>query len=99
MVASFLADKTLLTSIGDHGKLEVDIAPPVRLLSDSELPADHVVTEITPDMLAEGQTACRRCTVLFCRASSLDAVFQNSNLLIVKLLAGVRLVENLRNIK
>ena len=32
----------------------MDIQPPVRLLSDAELPADHVVKDITPDMLAEG---------------------------------------------
>ncbi|XP_043235867.1 tudor domain-containing protein 1-like [Amphibalanus amphitrite] len=63
---SFLADKTLLTSIGDHGKLEVDIAPPVRLLSDAELPADHVVTEITPDMLAEEEEPVRDTTPAVC---------------------------------
>ena len=47
-------DQALLTSIGEHGKLEVAIRPPVRLLSEAELPPDHVVKDITPDMLAEG---------------------------------------------
>ena len=50
----FLADKELLTSIGEHGKLEVEIQPPVKLLAEADLPPDHVVKDITPEMLAEG---------------------------------------------
>ena len=57
-VGRFLADKEMLTSIGDHGKLEVEIAPPVRLLAEADLPPDHVVRDITPEMLAEGNGNC-----------------------------------------